>query len=242
MVIEIIEISLWFIAVIICFLIAFVFFLESMKREIVSKAFFRGLSIFALLYGIARLIENIRRYFIGNYNDIFEAWIIGSQITGLNFTLRLFYYIIAWIGISIMYYNIERHIFTKNKYILTLFSIIEALVSIINYLFFNSITFWLAVIIYFIPAYFLPLLFLFAAKKTPSKYLRNGCILNGIGIFLLATAVAMDLPEAAYFFYSLGINTPELIIRIIAPIFLILGMIIFTLGIKTQFLRKEVSE
>ena len=235
MIFEIIEIIFWFSTIFFLFLMAIIFFLEFRNRIGFSHYFFRGLFIFALTFGIARLIENIRRYFIGSYNDIFEAWIRGEQITGLNFWLRFFYYLISWVGMSFVYYNVERHIFTNNKFLLTILSIVEGVVSIINYVIFNMVTYWMAVWIYFIPAFFLSLLFFRAATKAPSKYVKNGCLLTALGIFTIATAVAIDLPETAYFWYIFRVETPELFVRLIAPILLTIGAFLLTFGLKYHF-------
>lgn len=235
MVIELIEILLWYCVVTACFIMAGIFFLESKRRIGFSKPFFRAVGIYALCYAIARLIENIRRYSVGTYNDIVEAWIAGDQISGLSLIFRLLYVTISFIGIVFLYYNIERYIFTNNRYFVTIFSIIQAFLSIIIYIYFHLIFFYLAVAIFFIPCYFLPILFFNAARKAPSKYIRNGCILTAIGIIMFTTAVIIDLPESAYVSYVFGIKPSESIIRLISPILLILGVIISTFGLKTHF-------
>jgi hypothetical protein len=236
-----IEVLLWYFSVILCFIIAIVFFSEYRSRKGFSSPFFLGIGIFAITYAIARLIENIRRYSIGTYNDIVEAWIRGEQITGINFWLRLLYYVIAWFGISTMFFNIERYILTDNRYIITIFSIMAGLVSIINYLYLNLITFWAAVIFYFICAYFISIFFINAAIKAPSKYVRNGCILVAVGIMTLATGVMIDLPEAVYFAHLYGIGYSEFLVRLIAPILFIIGLIFFTIGLKTHFREKKIT-
>lgn len=140
-----IEIILWFIVVAIGYILAIAFLKQYIQRESLQRPFFLGLAVFSLTYSTARLIENFRRYFLGSYNDIFDAWVNNTQISGLNFSLRVWgYYLIAWIGIAIMYYNIERYIFKNNKYILTIGSMIEGAVSIYNYFNFNLITFWMS--------------------------------------------------------------------------------------------------
>ena len=239
MIFELIEILLWFIAVTFCFLSSILFFLEYKKRTGFSRFFFRGVCIFTLTYAISRLIENIRRYFIGTYNDIFEAWIRGEQITGTNLLFRVLYIIISWIGIILLYYNIERYIFTNNKYIITFFSIIEAILSILNYLYFNSICFWLHVFIFIIPAYFISILFFHAARNAQTKYVRNGCILTAIGVILFTSAVIIDLPEYAYVNHIFGINYIEVFNRIIAPILIISGLLFCIIGLKTHFQEKQ---
>ena len=132
---EIIEILLWYAVVAIGYFLAISFLIQFKQRSELQRPFFLGLAIFTLTYSTARLIENIRRYMIGSYNDIFNAWVNGTQISGLNFNLRVWgYYALAWFGIAVMFYSIEHTIFKQNKYLLTIASIIEGIVSIINYL------------------------------------------------------------------------------------------------------------
>ena len=147
---DLMEVTLWYTVIGICFLMMIIFFLQWKKRDSLQKPFFLGLVMFALFYFIARLIENVRRYSIGSYNDVFDAWIAGSQISGLNFVLRILYYIFSWIGLTVMFYNIEKHIFKKNKFLLTIVSATEGTVSIINYFIFNLVTFWLSTILFFV--------------------------------------------------------------------------------------------
>ncbi len=236
--IEQFELILWYSAVIICFLLMTVFLIQFLKREGTSKSFFIGLAIFMAVYGIARLIENVRRYSIGNYNDIFNAWMVGAQIGGINLLLRFLYYFIAWIGIAIFYFNIERFIFKKTKFLLTILSLVEGALSINIYFFFNLIIYWVAIFNFFIVGYFIPLLFLNMARKTPSGAIRNGCILIAIGMFLFVTGVMIDLPETAYFLYLLSQEVPEITVRFTAPIILTSGLLLFSLGFRS-FFKKE---
>ncbi len=230
---EIIEIAFWYGAVALCFGLMILFLIQYKKRESLSRPFFLGLSIFMLSYGIARLIENIRRYSVGSYNDIFEAWIAGEQIIGINFWMRFLYYLIAWVGIALLYFNIEKFIFKKNKFALTILSLIEGTTSIINYFSFNMITYWSCVIIFFGVGFFMPILFLNLARKSPSGHMRIGCLMIAIGMFTFVVSVMIDLPETYYFMYLFKQEAPETIIRLIAPIMLILGLLLFSMGFKS---------
>ncbi len=229
---ETIELALWYGAVALCFSLMIIFLIQYKKRESLSRPFFLGLSIFMLSYGVARLIENIRRYSIGSYNDIFEAWIAGEQISGVNFWMRFLYYLIAWIGIAFLYFNIEKFIFKKNKFALTILSLIEGTTSIVNYFNFNMITYWSCVIIFFGVGFFMPILFLNLARKSPSGQMRNGLIMVAVGIFVFVISVMIDLPETYYFMNLFKQEAPETFIRVSAPIMLILGLLLFSLGFK----------
>ena len=235
---ESMELFLWYLVVIMCILLMCIFLNHYRKQEGPSRPFFMGLSVFMIGYGIARLIENIRRYFIGSYDDIYDNWLIGYQITGINLTLRFLYYFIAWSMIAFMYFNIERFIFKKTKYLLTICSLAEGALSISIYFYFNIIIYWASVFNFFIVGYFIPLMFLNLARKTPSGAIRNGCILIAIGMMLFVTGVMIDLPETAYFLHLLNQVRPELIIRLGAPIILMSGLILFSLGFRS-FFKKE---
>jgi hypothetical protein len=236
--VDLLEIGLWYSAVMLCFVLMVMFLMQYSKKESLSRPFFLGLAIFMLLYGIARLIENTRRYSVGSYNDILYAWIIGTQITEENFIMRFLYYFIAWIGIAIMYFNIERFIFKKNKYLLTICSIAEGALSISIYFYFNIFIFWIMIFNFFIVAYFIPLLFINLARKTPSGAIRNGCVLIALGMALFVTGVMFDLPETSYFLFLLNQEIPEALIRFISPIMLTSGLVFFSLGFRS-FFKKE---
>jgi len=229
-----IEISLWYVAVGICFALMIIFLIQYIKRDSLQKPFFLGLVMFAVCYSTARLIENIRRYSVGSYNDIFDSWVAGTQIVGLNFILRFLYYAIAWLGITIMFFNIERHILKKNKYFLTIVSATEGTVSIINYFVFNLVTFWISSLLFFV-VMFMPLMFLNLARKTPKGSIRRACIVVALGITLFAVGVMIDLPEFAYVNYALGQVSPEQIIRLIAPIIIICALLLLNFGFRAFF-------
>ncbi|MHA1149863.1 MAG: hypothetical protein ACTSR8_16630 [Promethearchaeota archaeon] len=232
---ELIEIILWYIVVAIGYSLGLSFFIQYKQRSELQRPFFFGLTVFAITYSTARLIENIRRYSLGTYNDIFNAWVANTQITGINFVLRVWgYYALAWLGIAVMFYNIEHTIFKKNKYLLTIASIVEGIVSIVNYFVINIMPFIIASALFFV-VMFMPLMFLNLARKTPAGKIRNACIILALGITFFAIAVMIDLPEFAYFNYLLGQDSPEVIIRIVAPVLLICGISILSIGFQIFF-------
>ena len=86
------------------------------KKNPAANTFTTGLAIFGITYGVARVIENIRKYYIAGYvlSDIGEAWMNNTQITGINYDLRIIYYIIAWAGIATFYFVSEKYVFKEN--------------------------------------------------------------------------------------------------------------------------------
>lgn len=233
-----VETPLWYLTTLICWILFVVFILQYKKRENVTRPFFLGLSIFSLGFGLARLIETIRRYSVGTYNDIIDSWHLGIPIIGLNFWLRILYYAIAWASIATLYFNIEKFVFKRKKFILTASSIAEGALSISIYFYFNQVAYWASVVLFLICGYFIPLLFLNLARTTPPSAIRNGCVAIAIGMLLFVTGVMIDLPEATYFMNALEQTAPELVIRISAPILVISGLLLFSLGFK-RFFPKE---
>ncbi|MHA1338452.1 MAG: hypothetical protein ACTSRZ_00680 [Promethearchaeota archaeon] len=240
-VIWLIESMLWWIGSGIAISLGFIF-INQMKKNPVSKRFMFGISIFSFTYGIARILENIRHYVLGtmdNRNDIYEAWISSSQISGVGFTLRILYYIIAWFGISTFYFVSEKYVFRgKYKYSLTLSAIIEGIVSVLNYIPSNGpplITTILAAIGFFIAAIF-PIYLYIIMAKTNTGVIRTSCIIVALGITLFVVSVMADLPESLYITTLVGgTPLPVWITSIAAPIMFFSGVSIMAFGFIRMF-------
>jgi hypothetical protein len=237
------EILLWNLVVIITFSVNSFWWHQYRTRSRESKPFFLGLLIFGVTYGVARLIENIRSLNIGSYNDVYEAWIIGQQITGLNLVLRLMYYVISWSGIAMMFFSLENKLFRKSRYIVTIAAIMEGVVSVLNYFFFNDLIFYLSSVFFFV-VMVMPLMFINLARKTPSGSFRKSSITIAIGITLFAFGVLNDLPEFAYFQYLTGIQAEgsEIFSRYAAPISINLGIILLMFGFSSLFKAYEGAD
>ena len=140
---ELIEIMLWVIASIFCFCFSGMFLIQYRKSEKLSKQFYLGLGVFMLCYGIARLIETYRRSVIASsFDDIVILWLLNRPLTGINLILRIIFYILVWGGLGFQYFNFERSIFKKNKFALTICSIVEGVLTVINTISFNYIIFY----------------------------------------------------------------------------------------------------
>ncbi|HME56617.1 MAG TPA: hypothetical protein VKM55_30735 [Candidatus Lokiarchaeia archaeon] len=235
---DIMEITLWYSVTLICGVLFVVFILQNKKREKISRPFFLGFSIFLFGYGIARLCENIRRYSIGSYNDVINAWttVPRTQIAGNDLLLRILYYLIAWIAIAILYFNIEKYIFKKTRYILTICSLGEGALAISIYIYFSLISYWALVVNFFFVGYFIPILFLNLTREFGNNSaIKKGCVTIALGMLFFVTGVMVDLPESAYFFILLGQQSPELMIRIISPILVLSGLLVLSLGFRSFF-------
>ena len=198
------EPGLWW-ATSVLFFVLGLFIYKKMKENDAAKQFMSGLISFAFLFGIARVIENIRKFYIAASRlDILEGWIgLGPLISGPNLVLRITYYVISWTGISLFYYFAEKHVF-KQKYIFTSAAVGEGIVSILMYFGFP----WNVMLILLGLASFG---FLFAAVIPVILYLRLGfknpgllgraSFIAGIGLALFSTGVMADLPQSSFVVY-----------------------------------------
>jgi hypothetical protein len=221
-----------------------IFFVKKIKdnKNPAANKFTAGLAIFAFTYGIARILENIRKYYVAGYDnrtDIGDAWINLTQITGLNYNLRILYYVIAWTGIATFYFVSEKYVFKgKYKYILTIASICEGIVSVLNYIPDNGpniVTTILAAIGFLIAALF-PIYLYFNMGLKNTGAIRKSCFIVTIGLLFFVLSVMADLPESTYIVYLVGgTPLPVWIVSIAAPIMLFTGMTGMALGFNKMF-------
>ena len=190
-----IEPILWFIVAIITLDLGFFFIHKVIQAEKEAKPVLSGIMIYLFGYGISRLIETIRRYYIGSYYDIVDN---NFSITGLNLILRLTYVILSWTTIAYFYLRVEGKIFEgKSFYILTFSSIMEGVLNVILYFvafvpFFAMIYDFLLLLIYiffFIAALFPIFMFSYFAVKRYGEKVVPWTLL-AIGIFLFVLGVA----------------------------------------------------
>jgi len=232
--------SIWFIIVALCFVLAGFFFRRFKTSQVLSRPFFLGLAIFATTYGIARILENVRKYFIStNLNDIVDSWRASTQITGLNWDLRVLYYLIAWTGIAILFANMEKYVFQKkSKFLITVAAIVEGTASIALYVVpGGSLTFLILLGVssvgFFVPCIALAGLFGVLAKNSPGT-MRSSSIGALVGIVILFVGVLADLPEAGYIG---GASLPDWITGIAAPIILFMGILIISSSFSKMFAK-----
>ncbi|MHA1148884.1 MAG: hypothetical protein ACTSR8_11660 [Promethearchaeota archaeon] len=224
------EVNLWYFVVIFAYCMMVVFYMKNKKNSDNSSPFLLGIALFSMVYATARFIENIRRYFIGTYNDVFEYWKSGRQITGLNFYLRLSYYVIAWIGIALFYLKVEKNIIGTKRHFLTYFAILEGFLSILNYFILNLTLFILTVFFYYVAATFPSVILLYLGLKAPKGIIKKGLMLASFGLILFVTGVALDLPETSYFSYVFALAQSEIFMRLLSPLLVLVGIALFLLG------------
>lgn len=219
------------------------FIIIQITRHKLSSRFFMGVSVFGFCFGIARLIENIRIYFISTEkDDILNAWIQGGQITGVNLGLRISYYVICWIAIAYYLHEYEILILQrKTKFFFTYSAIGEGIVSIMNYIpsIRSNYTVYGALVGFFLGAV-LPLIAQFiVALRTKDRVMRKAFTMAGFGLIIFLLGLSGDLPEGKYFLYiwESPIND-NFVLSIISPILLLTGIIIMFFGYYRLFQRE----
>ncbi|MHA1734587.1 MAG: hypothetical protein ACTSU5_21835 [Promethearchaeota archaeon] len=231
-----VEATIWFVGVGIGVFLAVFFFRLTRKAEFPqAKRFFLGLFMFAVTYSVARFIENVRKYFISDdLHDIVNAWAAGGQIQGINWVLRVLYYVIAWTGISIFYFHAERHVFqNKTKFVLTAASIGEGTVSILQYVFlpgstgFNTCS-MLAAVGFFIVGVF-PVFLFFNLARTTTGDVRKYNATTGSGLVCFVAGVVADLPESGYL---TGQTLPQWVTGIFAACLIFTGFILLAYSFR----------
>jgi hypothetical protein len=233
------EPALWWMTVGLFLLMGF-FILKKMRENDAAKQFMSGLVSFAFLFGIARAIENIRRYTIATARfDIIEGWIgTGPLIAGPNMVLRILYYVVSWMGISLFYYYSEKYVF-KQKYYFTAAAISEGTVSILMYFGFTGtvmiILLVLACIGFLFAAVIPVMLYLRLSVKNPGE-IGKASLFAGLGLALFASGVMADLPQSSFVIYLVnGVPLDPLLISVLAPILASLGAIIMYYAYQKMF-------
>jgi hypothetical protein len=117
---------------------------------------------------------------------------------------------------------------TKTKYILTIFSIFEAFLTVALYLTAgNYVIFLLAVFNFLIVGLFPIVLFLWIAYKSPYRSTQISWVIITIGFILFALGMMGDLPEAWFIITS---ELPQLFVRYFTPLAQIFGAICMAIG------------
>ncbi|MFX1451601.1 MAG: hypothetical protein ACFFCM_12200 [Promethearchaeota archaeon] len=216
-----IEPILWFIVSAIFFMQGIYFMNKFLKSEKEAQPFFGGVMIFMYGWGFSRLLETIRRYYVGYYYDIID---MNYNITGSSLILRLLYVTVSYAAIACFFYVTENKIFDKKTHsIFTISTIFQIVLS--DLIYFNIPTLIPVIILFFIIGIFpICIFFGFAISKFGEK--RIPWVLLGIGMTLFVLGVAGDNPEAYEIVKGLG----TALIHYGTPLFVISGSIIITIA------------
>jgi hypothetical protein len=239
-VVEYLEPTLWWVAVVIIFSLDF-FFYTHFKKTQLAKKFLFGLVIFATFFGAARAIENVRKFYFADNRINIGLWWIGQgpALTGLELWLRVSYYVLSWIAIAIFYYVTETQVFQrKTKYIFTFSAIWEGVVSIAMYFSQGSlrVVFLIfSVIGFFIAGIGFIGLYLIVAIRS-SGDIQKSAYLTSIGMTFFVIGVMAELPQSFLVVWlTSGQFLDAWLIAVLAPISMLVAGFFLYLGYKKMF-------
>ncbi len=205
-------------------IIAFIFLREYRKDKM---RFYLGVVIFYVLFVVARICEVIRLFFNpdGAQNPPYEtlSW---------NFWLKTGYTLFSYIGLTIIYFVLERYVFRKTKYIFTILVPITTILSVwftldlANYLLIFNIT----IPFYLMILFGIVFMYIYLAASTTGEVRRNSIMII-FGILLFELGLVFALPEAQNTLFS---AIPAEILMITAPILSIIGVVLQIRGFKTS--------
>ena len=219
-----VAIALWSINLLEMGIVSLIFLREYKKARM---QFYIGVASFYILFILARLCELIRIYVIpeGPISPPYAEF-------GMNFWLKTGYTLFSYTGLTIIYFLLERYVFTKTKYFFTLLVPITTVLSIwftidlANYqlLFYITIPFYLLVLFGII------FIYIYLAISTPGEVRRNSIMII-FGILLFELGLVFALPEVQV---SILAQLPLDFLWITAPILSIIGVILQIRGFKTS--------
>ncbi|MHA1277818.1 MAG: hypothetical protein ACTSQI_01750 [Candidatus Helarchaeota archaeon] len=224
MTMEQIAIGLWFVSIIEMIIVGLLFFRYYARDKM---KFYIGVAVFYMLFVVARILEIIRLYF----NP--EGALNPPYLTlGWNFWLKTGYTLFSYIGLTIIYFVLERYVFTRTKYIFTIFVPITTIISI---WFTIDVALYDLLFLITIPLYLLILfgiigMYIYLAVSTSGEVRRNS-ILIIFGIFLFELGLVFALPEAQISLFS---GIPVEVLWVSAPILSIIGVILQIGGFRTS--------
>lgn len=191
-------------------------------------SFYLGVAIFYFLFLMGRLCEVIRIHFHPLGNPVNPPY----TTLGFDFWLKTAYTLFSYIGLTIIYFVLERYVFKRTKYIFTILVPITTAISIwftldpLNYdtLFLVTIPFYLVILFGIVGMY------VYLATSTSGEVRKNSImIIFGIALFELGLVFA--LPEAQT---TLWASIPTEVLWIIAPVISIIGVILQIRGFRTS--------
>ena len=166
-----------------------------------QREYYLGIAIFIIIHTIARIF-----YYLYDFVDRQEMyWEIGALI-GIG-------------SVIFLIYAIERNIFTRTKFLITIITIINLLLIIFLPAEFKT---YVQTVNTALIGIFLPLIYIYVAYKSTGSY-RKQCLLIAIGILIFlagqtAHMKALLLPDNIIYF-------------ILSPTLMLIGGIIFLYGL-----------
>lgn len=225
-----IEIALW----ILCMMVNLACLIVMYKPYLKQKTnFLLSIMIFFLLFLLARICVFVNVYLF-NYSGEITHLIDYPQW----FWMQVGYTLFSYIGLFAIFFVLEREVI-NTKYTFCALIVINAVLSIINYMIGIDITlvvvpFYLTVLIGMIVIYF------YIARKSEGK-IRKSSYLIAFAIFLFEVGLALSLPEARSPLSALGF--PPWSFAIFGPVLQIIGLLAILKGFAlARMPEKEVQD
>ncbi len=222
--IEDIALILWILNIIEIVIVS-VIFLRYFKKD--KMSFYLGVAIFYILFCLARLSEIIRLYLNPGTptNPPYTT-------LGFDFWLKTSYTLFSYIGLTIIYFVLERYVFKRTKYIFTILVPITTVISIwftvdpVNY----DLLFTITIPLYLVILFGIIFMYIYLAVKTSGEVRRNSIMII-FGILLFELGIIFALPEAQG---TLWASIPLEVLWILAPVLSIVGVILQIRGFRTS--------
>ena len=214
---------LWIINLIEMGLVSRIFFKEYKSS---SNKFYLGVVFFYILFILSRIFEIIRF-------SLYPG--AAFPYNGLNFILKTGYTAFSYIGIAVIYYVLERYVFTWTRKIFTILVPIVTILSIWMTTYSLLDPTYNLLFSFVIPIYAVILLgivgmYIYLAIKSVGEVRRNSIMII-FGVLLFELGIIFALPEAQItLFAAIPLDT----LLILAPICSILGVILQIRGFKTS--------
>ncbi|MHA1144462.1 MAG: hypothetical protein ACTSRW_06980 [Candidatus Helarchaeota archaeon] len=223
---------LWNIAALIFLFLGGFFFYKLIKSDKEARPFFSGIMVFLIGWGIVRIIDTIRRYYVGSYYDLLLS---NYRLYGLNYILRVVAVGLSWIVIGFFYFMIENSLLEKKSYFtMTYASAMEGTMIVllltiapgVSAQYVLQLILIIVIIFFFIAGFFPAVLFAtFAIKKHADR--RLPWLLLSLGAALFVFGVAGDNPESM----SITIYLSEIFIHYGTPLLAITGSVLMSMGV-----------
>ena len=226
---------LWIVNLIVLVAIAIIFF--RMYKGVGAK-FYLGITFFYIMYFISRLSEVLRLYIVPTsvlsdplYWDTINAFPLPLD---LNFLLKTSYTVFSYIGLTVIYFVLERYVFKRTKYLFTICVPIITVISILDSLEPNrdatngSIWLYISIPFFVILLFGLVFMYIYLAIKSSGVVRRNSIIII-FGMLCFEFGLIFALPDASFLFATI----PPDFMTISAPILMTLGVFLQIQGFKT---------
>jgi len=223
---------LWIVNLIVLVAIAIIFF---RMYKGVGATFYLGVTFFYIMYFVSRLSEVLRVWVIPQADWVtINTFPLDPISLSLNFWLKTTYTIFSYIGLTVIYFVLERYVFKRTKYLFTICVPIITVISIFDSLEPNrdatngSIWLYISIPFFIILLFGIVFMYTYLAIKSSGAVRRNSIIII-FGMLVFEFGLIFALPDATFLFATI----PPDFMTISAPILMTLGVFLQIQGFRT---------